>query len=389
MIEGKKAVRLVAYQRCMSSVSFWDKWSQRRACTDVWGAAELIYPWDPAILQGTPAENSKLDLYMDAAETPYPLAYLRIWQKHKAIENLIVQGAGRLVGEMIAKEATRYSYQPPKATPKMEAINWKEKRPAKMLGLAAEEFRWCTKMGWNMAELELYREAGAAGIKMNMPADMETCRKAGVSWCMKMIREKMPMLRSARYIVKQVSTHQNVTVRELEDYWDMAQTLGYNMADSHVRYPKDLMRAHDRLIAEVREKKKQELDKENALLAIKFDKLAEELQPMAWQDGGIMIRPAASPVELDMEGKTLNHCVARYKNTHAKGEHVIFFIREEERPEQPWYTLELDLTELKVLQNRGKHNCARTTEVEAFEKAWLEHIRTSKHAAEMAAAKGA
>ena len=79
-----------------------------------------------------------------------------------------------------------------------------------------------------------------------------------------------------------------------------------------------------------------------------------------------MIRPCAAPEELDTEGKTLNHCVATYKEKHADGKTAIFFLRRASEPEKPWYTLELKLDDFTVLQNRGKCNCARTAAVEAL-----------------------
>ena len=72
----------------------------------------------------------------------------------------------------------------------------------------------------------------------------------------------------------------------------------------------------------------------------------------------------------------MHHCVGTYKEKHAEGRSAIFFIRRASEPEKPWYTLELNLKEMTVIQNRGKRNCARTEEVESFEKAWLEHIKT-------------
>jgi hypothetical protein len=33
---------------------------------------------------------------------------------------------------------------------------------------------------------------------------------------------------------------------------------------------------------------------------------------------------------------------------------------------------------LETIQNRGKRNCKRTPEVEAFEKKWIEYIRQFK-----------
>ena len=90
---------------------------------------------------------------------------------------------------------------------------------------------------------------------------------------------------------------------------------------------------------------------------------------------GLLIRPAASQRELTAEGDALHHCVGSYGEAHAAGRTAIFFIRRSGRPREPFYTLELDEKELKVRQNRGKNNCARTPEVEAFEEEWLAWVR--------------
>ena len=44
----------------------------------------------------------------------------------------------------------------------------------------------------------------------------------------------------------------------------------------------------------------------------------------------------------------------------------------------PFFTLEFDEKTKTVRQNRGLRNCARTPEVNAFEKAWLDHICRAK-----------
>ena len=52
----------------------------------------------------------------------------------------------------------------------------------------------------------------------------------------------------------------------------------------------------------------------------------------------------------------------------------IFFIRQKEAPEKPFYTLELDEKNLTVRQNRGLRNCDRTPEVITFEAEFLKHL---------------
>ena len=383
VVEEHKVVRLMGYLKCLSAISFFGHWEQRKTCLDNWGEADLVYPWDRRLLIGSTAENSKLDLYMKAAKEPYPVTYLRLWQRHRNIENLVTQGCGALVGEMIRDESYRYSYERARGVPKLPEINWKEKRPARMLGLSKEEFRSCRQFKWTTEELQFYRLCREKGIKLRIPEDLEDCKAARLHWCRRMVeKEKAPLLRTVRYLKRQSTKDRRVDGHILEDYWRMARVEGYDLTDEHVRFPKDLLRAHDRVAEErrIREEAQQARDRaeKNKKLQEAFAKQMEALAPLAWKHGGILIRPCGAPEELDTEGKTLSHCVATYKDKHAGGKTAIFFLRRATEPDKPWYTLELKLDDFTVIQNRGKCNCGRTKAVEAFEAAWLEHIRPMK-----------
>lgn len=383
VVEERKVVRLMGYIKCLSTVSFFGHWEQRRNCLDNWGEADLVYPWDRRLLIGSTAENSKLDLYMRAAKEPYPVTYLRLWQRHRNIENLIMQGCGALVGEMIRAESYRYSYERARGVPQLAEINWKEKRPAKMLGLSGEEFRFCRAFKWTTEELQFYRLCRETGIRLRVPEDLDDCKAAGLHWCRWVIeQERAPLLRTVRYLKRQRTKDRRADGHILDDYWRIARGEGYDLADEHVRFPKDLLRAHDRVAEErrVREEARQARDRaeKNEKLREAFAARLEALAPLAWQQGGILIRPCAAPEELDAEGRALSHCVATYKDKHTSGKTAIFFVRKASEPDKPWFTLELNLSDFTVLQNRGKCNCARTKAVEAFEAAWLEHIRPMK-----------
>lgn len=383
VVEERKVVRLMGYIKCLSTVSFFGHWEQRRNCLDNWGEAGLVYPWDRRLLIGSTAENSKLDLYMRAAKEPCPVTYLRLWQRHRNIENLIMQGCGALVGEMIRAESYRYSYERARGVPQLAEINWKEKRPAKMLGLSGEEFRFCRALKWTPEELQFYRLCRETGIRLRVPEDLDDCKAAGLYWCRWVIeQERAPLQRTVRYLKRQRTKDRRADRHILDDYWRIARGEGYDLADEHVRFPKDLLRAHDRVAEErrVREEARQARDRaeKNEKLREAFAARLEALAPLAWQQGGILIRPCAAPEELDAEGRALSHCVATYKDKHASGKTAIFFVRKASEPDKPWFTLELNLSDFTVLQNRGKCNCARPKAVEAFEAAWLEHIRPMK-----------
>ena len=383
VVEERKVVRLMGYIKWMSCISFFGHWEQRKTCLDNWGEADLVYPWDRRLLIGSTAENSKLDLYMRAAKKPYPVTYLRLWQRHRNLENLIMQGCGALVGEMIWAESCRYSYERARGVPNLPEIDWKEKRPAKMLGLTGEEFRFCREFKWTPEELQFYRLCRETGIRLRIPEDLADCKAAGLHWCRWVIeKERAPLLRTVRYLKRQRTKDRRADGHILDDYWRIAKSEGYDLTDEHVRFPKDLLRAHDRVAEErrVREEAQRARDRaeKNEKLREAFAARLEALAPLAWQCGSILIRPCAAPEELDAEGKALSHCVATYKNKHASGQTAIFFVRKKTDPDKPWFTLELNLKDLTVVQNRGKCNCARTKAVEVFETAWLDHIRPMK-----------
>lgn len=386
VVEEKNVVRLMGYFKCLSSVNFFDHWEQRKTCLDNWGEAPLIYPWDPAILNGSTAENSKLDLYMKMAKEKYPVTYLRIWQRHRNIENLVAQGCGFLVGELIESESKRYSYQRAKGVPKLDSICWKEVRPSKMLGLDKDAFQLCRDMKWDPTTLQFYRNCMEKGVKLRLPEDLKDCIDAKIWWCNSLLKDGLPMMRCVRYLKKQKALDKRADSNILKDYWIIAKRAGYDLADEHVRFPKNLMREHDRLVEEERVRREAELKKEreelkkereelNKKLAEGFRKRSEEFSRFNWSRGGLLIRLCESPEELEKEGKLLHHCVANYKETHAAGGSVIFFIRKEEEPDTPYFTLELNIKTLTVNQNRGNCNCNRTEQVEEFENAWLERIQ--------------
>lgn len=382
VFEEKKTVFLRGYDKYFSQIHFHEEWEQKDRCLDEYGKVGTcgMAPWDKRMLIGSSCENSKLDLYLKITKgDALPVTYLRLWQKRKAVENLVMQGAGTLLHELMERESRRTYAGWCSGIPKLERINWKEKRPAQMLGLTKEEFCHCVDDKWDSEAWWFYLKQKKAGEKLKLPEDMRLCCKVGL-YGLDGVREKYGSLMPAvRYLAKQGNS-----ATYLLDYWNMAETEGYDLNLRHVRWPKDLKIAHDRVLREQIERRAREKDeaekKKNAALVERFADVAEKLKWTAVEMDGICIRVAAAPEELDKEGKTLSHCVATYKEKHARGDSAIFFVREVSSPEEPWYTLELDLSNgenPRVIQNRGKYNCWRTPAVQEFEDKWLEFVKAN------------
>lgn len=397
VFEQRKAVRLTGYQKCLSTIRFFDRWRQVKRCDDRWGATEPG-EWfhKPKNLAGTTIENSALPQYLQAAgDDARPVAYLRLWQKHRNIENLIVQGCGKMIAKAIYSEA-QSGYYYGKRSANLNWIEWKQKRPARMLGLNKQEFAFCVREKWTQDDLAKYKMVRAFE-PVRLPEDWDLLKKLQIYDLNKLCSEKtlltdavsgksmqlwrgrLTVMRCLRYLERQKSD-----ITTLLDYWNMARRAGLDLRDEHIQLPKSLKREHDRLAEaeriakneEEKHRKQEEIDKRRP----KFEKVTAPLEAWAWEDGGICIRPAHTEEELIDEGSALHHCVGTYGATVARGDSCIFFIRRADAPDIPWFTLQVELETLKALQNHGLRNIGPTKEVQEFVSRWLEHVRQLKAA---------
>lgn len=259
----------------------------------------------------------------------------------------------------------------------LEEINWNETRPAQMLGLTKDELRMGRSQEWGLLFWRLFSRTKAAGETLARK-DIQNAFRLGDNTVLDLIGCG-PVGKSIRYLLRQCETLAAEVddagadgwipdVPTLLDYWHMSEQLGRDLTDSSVRFPVDLLQAHDAVTELL---KQRELD----ALAGSFRLRRKQLKKYIFAADGLIIRPAASQRELTEEGDALHHCVSTYGKRHAAGDTAIFFIRRVSRPKEPYYTLELDEKALTVQQNRGLCNCARTPEVQAFEDKWLSWIQ--------------
>lgn len=165
-----------------------------------------------------------------------------------------------------------------------------------------------------------------------------------------------------KYIDKQRIFHD----RDYFDYIRWLEEMGYDMRNEFNLYPKDFKKAHDDKSKEYtrfKDKQAKEDEKRFKRLLAKLRKETEDVDAMDLKTYGMFIRLPKELDELKREGETLHHCVGTYRDRVAKGDTMIFFIRLESDPDQPFYTLEW---KGRVIQCRGFKNCDMTPEVKAF-----------------------
>ena len=296
---------------------------------------------------------------------------MRLWKDRPTVENLLVQGAGKILCDMIARDCkpAGSGWNGEVNIPHLKDVYWRDKRPAQMLKLDKHEFKCAVTQKWSLEELEVYRDLRARDVKIDCAADMPMVRKVGLQNVKFLLARQTHglIMRSVRYLMKQ----KKKDAITLVDYWNLLNQNGENECDPALRYPQNLKRAHDQ------QADRQKLDKKRGYPEA-FAKRTEHLSMYSYKVDGLLIRPVSSAEELFDEGKKLNHCVYSYLTRHVRAETAILLIRHVDAPDLPFFTLELNEAKMTVVQNRGKRNCDRTPEVKAFEDKWLEWAKAQK-----------
>lgn len=163
-----------------------------------------------------------------------------------------------------------------------------------------------------------------------------------------------------RYITKQIVDKRTAThwgmLGLLTDYYDMAQRLGWELGSTEAPWtPRDLRAKHDEA---AEEQKLQTMRRRAAVLAAMQaaaeESLARRREKYNAERGGYIIRIADTAEEIQIEGRTLHHCVGGYAERHLADKLTICFIRRAETPSAALYTVEMQGN--RLIQIHGYKN---------------------------------
>lgn len=155
--------------------------------------------------------------------------------------------------------------------------------------------------------------------------------------------------------------------RDYVDYLSECSLLDFDMTDTRILYPTDLLLAHART-ASLIEIKGNELTEVGVMNAYaKYSKLC------SYDNGKLCVIMPQHCEDIIFEGKAQSHCVGKYIERVAKGEDVILFIRRSDKKEKPFYTLEIRpvMRKLDIVQCRGYENKDPSPEIRAEVDAFL------------------
>ncbi len=156
------------------------------------------------------------------------------------------------------------------------------------------------------------------------------------------------------------------TISDYKDYLVISDELGFDMKKSSVLHPKDLVRAHDRVVRLRKYKRAKVYDETIAQM------FAEWQTRYGFKQEGYLVLPPKSSQDIIREGEKLSHCVGGYVESVCKKECVILFIRSVSAPKTPLCTVEVKNGEVK--QARCYKNGDPAPEVQNFIELWKKQV---------------
>lgn len=308
-------------------------------CNRAKGAA--IYTECPSLI-GTTGERTGLYAMATSGKTGQLVDYIKLWKKHKGIENLAVQGFQYTLSLILD------SYVMPKG------FHMDARRPNEMLGMGKADYRKAKESGiiqkWDREQWREYHETMQNNPGMDWNRYLILSRFYGRNILIPAkIGEKPEKVKM--YLQKQSISGSEVQL--LVDARRMARNIYNRELTEEELWPSDLRRVHDRLV-EMQRAMQREADA--AVYAEGFREVKEEYGSLEWTDGELAIFLPMNNGELIREGDVLRHCVGGYGKRHISRKDVIWFVRKYRRPERSYYTLDINMVEGREVQLHGYGN---------------------------------
>lgn len=310
------------------------------------------------VLKGTIWEYSAIKKFGTHSEGfGFPVYdYLEKYKKYPSIEYLVKLKLYKLVNEIIS-----YTYGTP------NNINLKGKKLEEVLNISKVQLAVAQRINAGGKELDVIRESAKAGLNLTDEQILFIAEHLRIERVIEMSKYTT-VHKMIKYIKNQEPRNKDTknpfgnTVgdifRDWRDYVKNCKILEYDLKNEFVLFPKNLKEEHDRAYELVQENKNELFDK-----AIKemSSRLAEFFN---WQYKNYLIIVPKSANEIIKEGQTLHHCVGTYIEKVATGESIVLFLRHKEKPDEPYYTIEVNPLDKEVEQCRGKHNKSMAKDVE-------------------------
>lgn len=231
-----------------------------------------------------------------------------------------------------------------------QVINTDGKKLDEILGVNKTYIPLLQRINATGENLELIQRLKARNINITEEQIMYISEERISMEVLLRILDNIGLKKALKYIRQQASSEhmaKDVAI-EYQDYLINCKKLNYDLKNEFILYPKDLIKAHDKVSDLLLEKKNRKYDNP-------IKKMYGELNKIySWEWKGYRVIVPSGAMEIVHEGQRLHHCVGSYLDRVAKKETVILFLRKKENIESSYYTMEVRKGE--IIQCRGRSN---------------------------------
>lgn len=293
--------------------------------------------------------------------------YLSRYSEFPALEYLVKLKLYRLTSDIL------YYYG------NINSINLSGENLFEVLGLDKTQLSRLQRINADIKDLQIIKSSQKANLKLTDEQILFIAKNLRIENVIR-IAKYTTVHQILKYIQSQSQIYSNINdaLNDWKDYLDDCEILKYDLKNSFILFPKNLKKAHDRTYKLIEKNR-------NELISSKIREMYDKLfNTFNWEYKNSVIVVPKTPEEIIREGQVLHHCVGGYVEKVAKGKTIILFLRNKDAVDKPFYTIEIDPVNFKIIQCRGKNNSSMTEDVKKiinrFNETKLNAIGSSKAA---------
>jgi len=271
-------------------------------------------------------------------------SYLLNYRKYPSIEYLVKLKLYKFVHEVITGSRMSYHYHD------ADNVDLNGRNLQEVLKIDKSQLTTAQRINAGAKELYIIRKTREANLNVTDEQILFISEHLDIDRLLAMT-EYTTIYKIIKYIKEQTTEHRNKgdTFRDWVDYIENCKKLRYNLKNEFVLFPRDLTAAHDRAYVLVEKSKNKEFEKAIA-------KVGKKLETLSWEYKGHIVVVPKTLEEIIKEGHKLHHCVGTYVERVAKEQTIILFLRKKEKPDEPYYTIQVNPRNYEIIQCRGKNN---------------------------------
>lgn len=308
--------------------------------------AGRLYEGNLAELAGTELEHTGIEEFAKEYDHFEVESYMESYRRMPALEMIVKMKLTYLANRLVENDHTAW-----------DSVNTQGQNAAEVLMVDKKKIKKLVKEKGLQYYHDLFRMEKAMGIDLSEEIEdklqMLAINTTNLEQMLGFMSAKQIINRVMRYsgitelsddLCGRAMGHIHQTAQTYADYISMRASLGYDMSNLIIQYPRNLQEEHYKMVVETNaneaENKVKMANEKYKAIEERYEDLCERYQ---YEDEEFVIRPAKNAGEIVEEGRTLHHCVGgdMYLNNHARGFSTILFLRPTAEKRVPFITVEI------------------------------------------------